>query len=402
MFSFANLIMKTITIKLKQGKEKSLQRKHPWVFSGAILQADGEAKNGDIVAVVDSANELLGYGHYQIGSITVRMITFNKEEIDQQFWNKKINAAWDLRKQLGLTESKDTNVFRLIHGEGDGLPGLIIDFYNGNFVIQCHTHGMYKNRSEIALALQSIPGLKVNSIYDKSQETMSKDGIAESGNSYLFGNHSGEELVVENGNKFLVNWETGQKTGFFIDQRDNRNLLSTYIKNKSVLNTFCYSGGFSVYALNNGAKLVHSLDSSAKAIELVEKNIALLENKGNHLSICNDAIPYLRNMKEDYDVIILDPPAYAKHLSAKRNALQGYRRLNEEALLKIKPGGILFTFSCSQAVDMTTFTSIIFSAAINAKREIKILHRLHQPADHPISIFHPEGEYLKGLVLFVL
>lgn len=392
--------MNYIQVILKNGKEKSLLRKHPWVFSGAVQSMSKQPENGDLVEVTDFNKNHLGFGHYQNGSICVRIISFENQSIDQNFWNIAIEKALQLRLKILLKGNSNTNVFRLIHGEGDGLPGLIIDYYNGVFVLQCHSIGMYKSRKEITEAILKLSDINITAIYDKSQETLSKE--TEAVNQYLYGNiENGEIEVLENRNRFIINWISGQKTGFFIDQRDNRQLLTRYCIDKKILNTFCYSGGFSVYALNHGAKLVHSLDSSAKAIDLVEKNIALINQKAKHLSICSDTIPYLKTMTEDYDIIILDPPAYAKHLSAKKNAINGYRRLNEEALRKIKSGGIIFTFSCSQAIDMNAFTSAVFSAAVNAGREVKILHRLHQPADHPISIYHPEGEYLKGLVLAV-
>ncbi|HRE97339.1 MAG TPA: class I SAM-dependent rRNA methyltransferase, partial [Flavobacteriales bacterium] len=295
---------------------------------------------------------------------------------------------------------ENTNVFRLIHGEGDGLPGLVIDYYAGYCIVQCHSIGMYKQRSEIVEALKAVVGNSLKGIYDKSTETLPKTHT-EGTSLSLYGDAAGSTEVMEYGHRFVVDWESGQKTGFFIDQRENRKLLGSYAKGKKILNTFCYSGGFSVYALNEGAREVHSLDSSKKAIELTDKNIALTAHADKHKSIVADAIPYIRNIENDYDIIVLDPPAFAKHLSAKHNAIQGYRRLNEEAIRQIKPGGLLFTFSCSQVISMELFTGAVFSASANAKRNVRILHRLHQPADHPVSIFHPEGEYLKGLVLYI-
>ncbi len=383
---------------LKPGKEKSLERFHPWVFSGAIARIDGQPANGDLVAVLAQNRTIIGFGHYQQGSITARILCFGNEKPGPDFWAQRLQEAWALRNTLHLP-NPDTNVFRLVHGEGDRLPGLIIDIYDKVAVMQCHSLGMYHARHEIAKALQAIPGLTLEAIYDKSEETLHKDSDAHNG--YLFGAHEGETEVREYGHRFRVNWVTGQKTGFFIDQRENRKLLQHYAKGKKILNTFCYSGGFSIYALHEEAREVHSLDSSKKAIALTEQNVALAPHADRHRSIVADALPYLRDIGNDYDIVILDPPAFAKHLSAKHNAIQGYRRLNEEALRQIKPGGLLFTFSCSQAIDQNTFTGTVLSAAINARRNVRILHRLHQPADHPVSLYHPEGEYLKGLVVYV-
>lgn len=387
-------------IYLKPGKERSLLRFHPWVFSGAIQKTDGRPENGDLVEIRDYSGGCIGFGHYQIGSITVRMISFGSEIPSQNFWIGKIAEAWKVRERIGLTESASTNVFRLVHGEGDGLPGLVVDFYNGTCVMQCHSIGMFRERKKIAEALQKVIGTRLKTVYDKSSETLPREFAQESG-TFLWGDENSGTEVLENGHRFAIDWVSGQKTGFFIDQRENRELLGRYSKGKKILNTFCYSGGFSVYALNMGAAEVHSLDSSKKAIELTEQNIALCETNGKHQSIVADAIPYLRNIEKDYDLIVLDPPAFAKHLSAKHNAIQGYRRLNEEAIRQIKKGGIIFTFSCSQVIDMETFTGAVLSASINAGRNVRILHRLHQPADHPVSIYHPEGEYLKGLVIAI-
>jgi len=386
-------------VQLKPGKERSIERFHPWVFSGAIQKTEGNPEDGDFVEVRNAKGETLAHGHFQKGSITVRVLHFGSI-LSDVLYQEKISSAWELRSGLGLTSNDQTNVFRLIHGEGDGLPGLVIDYYNGHLVVQCHSIGMFRDREKIADALRKVIGPKLKSIYDKSSETLPAPYNKES-SGYLWGSQEGSVEVRENGHRFMINWITGQKTGFFIDQRENRALLARYAAGKKILNTFCYSGGFSVYALNAGAREVHSLDSSKKAIELTEENIALCNASDKHRSIVADAIPYLRNIEKDYDIIVLDPPAFAKHLSAKHNAIQGYRRLNEEAIRQIKSGGIIFTFSCSQVIDMELFTGAVLSAAINAKRKVRILHRLHQPADHPISIFHPEGEYLKGLVIYI-
>lgn len=386
-------------ITLKAGKERSLLRFHPWVFSGAISDTKGQPSEGDIVEVREKSGKTLGFGHFQTGSITVRMLRFGNLFPDPDFWNEKIAAALEVRKRIGLYPGGSTNVFRLVHGEGDGLPGLVIDYYDGVCVVQCHSTGMFREREHIVNALKAAFGEKLISVYDKSSETLSK-GVTDK-NEFLFGEEISGKEVIENGHRFAVDWVSGQKTGFFIDQRENRKLLGEYANGKKILNTFCYSGGFSVYALQNNAKEVHSLDSSKKAIELTETNIALTNKGAQHKSIVADAIPYLRNIEKDYDIIVLDPPAFAKHLSAKHNAIQGYRRLNEEAIRQIKPGGLIFTFSCSQVIDMELFTGAVMSAAINAGRNVRILHRMHQPADHPVSIFHPEGEYLKGLVIAI-
>lgn len=391
--------MNNTNIILKKGKEKSLERFHPWVFSGAIDKINGNVSNGSIVSVYSNSGKYLAAGHYNNGSIAVRLLTFQEEDINSDFYSNRIKSALIRRKTINLVNNPNTNVFRLIHGEGDELPGLIIDFYNNHFVIQCHTIGMYLQLEEIKKAIKAnFP--EVQTIYDKSKETLPKEYSSNLTNSFLLG-ETESTVVIENGNKFEVNWVTGQKTGFFIDQRDSRQLLGEYANGKKILNTFCYSGGFSIYALQNNALEVHSLDSSKKAIELTEKNVSLGNFKNKHQTIIADAIPYFSQMKEVYDIIILDPPAFAKNIGAKKNAIQGYRRLNEAALKQLKSGGILFTFSCSQAIDKETFRSIIFSAAANVGKPVKILNQLHQSPCHPINIFHPEGEYLKGLVLIV-
>lgn len=388
-------------ITLHAGKEVSLQRFHPWVFSGAIKKMQGEPQDGDTVEVYSSRNEFLGVGHYQKGSITVRIFSFEPTAADAIFWKSKLQRAYDFRQVLGFTNNPQTNVYRLVFAEGDGLPGLIIDVYNDTAVVQAHSIGMYRAKEYIANALQQIYGAKLRAVYDKSAETLHLQQTEAPLNSYLIGSGDEAQVVVENGNPFYVDWVTGQKTGFFIDQRENRELLAKYSPGKAVLNTFCYTGGFSVYALNAGAMLVHSVDSSRKAIELTNRNAALNNAGDRHAAFAVDTFSFLKQPPHLYDVIILDPPAFAKHHHVRHNAVMGYKRLNAEALKQIKPGGILFTFSCSQAVDRNLFNNTIMAAAIEAGRNIKVMHHLSQPADHPVSIYHPEGEYLKGLVLFV-
>lgn len=385
---------------LQKGKEVSLLRRHHWVFSGAIAGMDPGIESGDLVAVYSSRNEFLGVGHFSQGSIMVRIISFQERTIDQRFWQEKIESAFKVRVALGLAENLQTNVYRLIHGEGDELPGLIIDFYKGTAVIQCHHIGMHRHIEEIAEGLKTAYGPVLKGVYDKSAETLPKNLGIES-NEWIWG-RAETDLVQEYGATYRIDWEKGQKTGFFIDQRENRKLVATYAKGKKVLNTFCYSGGFSVLALQEGASEVHSVDISSKAIELTEENVKLNAGfPGKHESKIADVVKYIREIGEDYDMIILDPPAFAKNMKARHNAVQAYKRLNAEALRKIKPGGILFTFSCSQVVDKNLFTHTITAAAMESKRNVRILHQLSQPADHPINIFHPETEYLKGLVLFV-
>ncbi len=395
---------------LSSGKDQSLRRFHPWVFSGAIKKIKNSAgkeiepSEGDIVTVVSNHDEFLGVGHYQLGSIAVRVFSFEEHEINQAFWDAKIAAAYNLRQVLNLTSNAETNVYRLLHAEGDGMPGLIIDFYNGTAVLQTHSIGMHLIKKEISLSLQKVYGDALHAIYDKSEETMPKQSAIKAENGLLWGETKTNE-VKEYGNLFAIDWASGQKTGFFIDQRENRNLLAHYCKGKSVANTFCYSGGFSVFAMRAGATLVHSVDSSKKAIELTDKNIEL--NRGyfskhsEHASFAIDTFDFLETAANKYDVIILDPPAFAKHQNVKHNAVQGYKRLNAEAFKKIKAGGILFTFSCSQVVDTNLFNNTVMAAAIIAKRKVHVLHYLSQPPDHAPSIFHPEGAYLKGLVLYV-
>ena len=386
---------------LKSGKDQSVRRYHPWIFSGAIKKIIGHVNEGDLVYVTDNKDEFLAIGHYQIGSIAVRIISFEEKEIDDAFWKDKIERAYQLRKMTGLATSETNNVYRLVHAEGDGLPGLIIDFYNGTAVLQMHSIGMYLNREHIVNALKEILGDKLTAVYDKSESTIPFKSEIEAKNGYLFG-QSSEKVVLEYGNKFKINWEEGQKTGFFIDQRENRKLLAEYSKGRSVLNVFGYTGGFSVYAMKGDAKLVHSVDSSKKAIDLTNENIELnFEDTSRHEAFAVDAFEYLNNIDNKYDLIILDPPAFAKHQNVLHNALQGYKRLNIKAIEQIKPGGILFTFSCSQVVSKENFRKTIFTAAANTGRNVRILHQLNQPVDHPISVYHPESEYLKGLVVYV-
>ncbi|MDD6687957.1 MAG: class I SAM-dependent rRNA methyltransferase [Bacteroidales bacterium] len=385
---------------LKRGKEESVKRFHPWIFSGAIARAD-KMEEGDLVTVYTHDGALLGNGHFQIGSIAVRLLTFDDTEIDEQFYVKRLTAAYGLRKALGLMRD-DNNAFRLVHGEGDFLPGLVIDIYGHTAVMQAHSPGMHFARNIIAQALTELPGDLVHNVYYKSETTLPYKAQLDPQNDYIVGSYD-TDVAIENGLKFHVDWLKGQKTGFFVDQRENRRLLEHYAAGRRVLNMFCYTGGFSFYALRGGATLVHSVDSSAKAISLTNANVALnFPDCDRHKAVAEDAFKYLDEMhKGDYDLIVLDPPAFAKHKSALRNALIGYRKLNAKALEKIETGGILFTFSCSQAVNKEQFRLAVFSAAAQTRRKVRILHQLTQPADHPISIYHPEGEYLKGLVLYV-
>ena len=389
-------------IRLKPGKDKSIVRNHPWIFSGAIKSIEGPVQEGSFVEVVANKGRHLGYGHYQDGSIAVRVLLFENEELQDNLYEARIASAWNLRKSLGLTDDASTNIFRLIHAEGDFLPGLIIDHYNGHLVIQCHSIGMYMDIEKIKSALITVIGDRLKSIYLKSSSTLPKNFNDYDGDGYIHGEAETPQIALEYGNKFAINWVTGQKTGFFIDQRENRQLLAKYAKGKKILNTFCYSGGFSVFALNAGAELVHSLDASQKAIDLTDENIELGGfSEDQHKSIVADAMEYIKELPEDFDIIILDPPAFAKHRSAKHNAIQGYKRLNAHAIRQIKPGGMIFTFSCSQVVDKVLFNNTIIAAAIAAGRKVRIIEQLHQPADHPVSSTHPEGEYLKGLVIQV-
>lgn len=390
-------------IILSSGKEQSLLRFHTWIFSGAIKKINGKANDGDIVEVYDNKNKFLALGHYQDSSIAVRIFSFEPVHPDSGFWKSKIQNAFLFREKLGLTENPQTNSYRLVFAEGDGLPGLIIDYYNGTCVLQCHSIGMYLLKNEIAAVLKEIYGENLKGIYDKSKESLPKHFSATVKNEYLPGKGSeAQQHILENGSSFWVDWKEGQKTGFFLDQRENRQLLLRYCKDKTVLDAFCYTGSFSVFALRGGAKEVVSLDSSRRAIEIAEKNVKLNSFSGKHKIIVADVFDYFSgNEGNKYDIIILDPPAFAKHLQARHHAVLGYKRLNTEALRQIKPGGILFTFSCSQVTDRSLFEKTICSAAIVAKRKVRVLHHLSQSADHPVNIFHPEGEYLKGLVLFV-
>lgn len=388
-------------IRLKRGKEESLERRHPWVFSGAIAKLPPDMEEGEKVRVADHEGNFIGLGHYQIGSIAVRMLTFSEEEIDSSFYSRRLANAIRLRKTLGLIRD-DNNSYRLVHGEGDFLPGLIIDIYGNTAVIQSHSPGMHKDRDIIAESLVDLPEAMVRNVYYKSETTLPFMARLDPQNGYLIGSYDGS-IAWENGLQFNIDWLKGQKTGFFLDQRDNRSLLEKYSKGREVLNMFCYTGGFSVYALRGGAKRVVSVDSSSKAIALTEANVALnFSEKAPHEAIATDAFKYLSDMaKDEYDLIVLDPPAFAKHKNALRNGLMGYRRLNAKAFEKIRSGGILFTFSCSQVVTREQFRLAVFTAALQSGRKVRILHQLTQPADHPIDIAHPEGEYLKGLVLYV-
>ena len=393
-------------IYLRRGKEESLLRRHPWIFSGAIerVKSEGELREGEIVDVFTRSGDFIARGHYQIGSIAVRVLTFEEEEqIDQQWWNQRIAIAQDVRRALDLTDNEQTTCYRLVHGEGDSLPGLVIDIYGTTAVVQCHSVGMYLSRMAIAEALREVYGDRLTAIYDKSSQTVPFKAGLNAVDGYLWGHAANKSnIVLENGEKFLVNWEEGQKTGFFLDQRRNRELVRHYAKGRTVLNTFCYTGGFSVYAASGGAVEVCSVDASERAVRLADENMRL--NFGEeypHDAVAADAVEYLKHIGGKYDLIILDPPAFAKHHKVLGNAMQGYKRINARALSQIKSGGILFTFSCSQAVSKELFRTTVFSAAAIAGRKVRILHQLTQPADHPINIYHPEGEYLKGLVLYV-
>ena len=385
---------------LKKGKEESLKRFHPWLFSGAIAKMDNGVEEGDIVAVYSYSGEFIAMGHFQIGSITVRVLDFAQRDIDADFFFDRLQKAFDLRKSIGLIRPAN-NAFRLVHGEGDFLPGLVVDVYDRTAVVQAHSPGMHFARNIIADALLRIAGGLIKNVYYKSETTLPYKAQLDPQNDYIVGGFE-TNVAVENGLKFHVDWLKGQKTGFFVDQRDNRSLLEHYANGRSVLNMFCYTGGFSFYAMRGNAKLVHSVDSSAKAIQLTNENVELnFPGDPRHQAFAEDAFKFLNNMDDKYDLIILDPPAFAKHKSALKNALIGYRKLNAKAFEKIRPGGILFTFSCSQAVSKEQFRLAVFSAAAMSGRRVRILHQLTQPSDHPINIYHPEGEYLKGLVLYV-
>lgn len=395
------------TIVLKKGKEESLTRMHPWIFSGAIHHSDKELEEGEVVRVVTSNGDFIAMGHWQIGSIAVRVLSLTDESINDEFYEKRLSVALDVRRNIGLLRNASIDAqninttYRLVHGEGDSLPGLIIDIYADTAVMQAHSVGMHVDRITIAKALKKIMKEELKAVYYKSETTLPYKAELGQENGFLIG-HSDNNIAIENGLKFHIDWLKGQKTGFFVDQRDNRSLLEQYSKGRKVLNMFCYTGGFSVYSMRGGAKLVHSVDSSAKAIELVNKNIALnFPNDTRHKAYAADAFKYLNEMAENYDLVILDPPAFAKHRDALKQALRGYTKLNAKAIEKMPKGSILFTFSCSQAVNKEQFRTAIFSAAMQTGRNIRILHQLHQPADHPINIFHPEGEYLKGLIVYI-
>jgi 23S rRNA (cytosine1962-C5)-methyltransferase len=390
-------------VYLKSGKEESLKRFHPWVFSGAISRIEGKVQEGDLVEVYTSQREFIARGHYQVGSIMVRVLTFDeKETIDEGFWQHRLQEACQKRIAIGIAQRTDNNTYRLVHGEGDNLPGLVIDIYGRTAVMQAHSAGMHFQRMEIAQALMKVMQGQIDHIYYKSDTTLPYKAELGQENGFLIGG-SKENVATEYGLKFHIDWLKGQKTGFFVDQRENRALLERYSKGRNVLNMFCYTGGFSVYALRGGAASVDSVDSSAKAIELTKQNVALnFTDDGRHHAYAEDAFKFLDEMEKDqYDLIILDPPAFAKHRDVLRNALQGYRRINAKAFEKIRHGGILFTFSCSQAVNKDQFRTSVFTAAAASGRKVSILHQLTQPADHPVNIYHPEGEYLKGLVLYV-
>ena len=389
-------------VYLKPGKEDSLKRFHPWIFSGAIARFDGEPDEGEVVEVYTSKKEFIAEGHFQIGSIAVRVLTFRQEVIDRDFWKRRLEVAKDLRRALGVLGNPNNNTYRLVHGEGDNLPGLIIDVYDHTAVMQAHSAGMHVYRMEIADALSEVMGDVIQHIYYKSETTLPfKADLLATENGFIKGG-SPENIAMENGLKFHVDWLKGQKTGFFVDQRENRSLLERYAKGRNVLNMFCYTGGFSFYAMRGGANLVHSVDSSAKAIDLTNENVELnFPGDPRHQAFAEDAFKFLDRMGDQYDLIILDPPAFAKHRDALRNALRGYTKLNAKAFEKIRPGGILFTFSCSQVVSKENFRNAVFTAAAQSGRSVRILHQLTQPGDHPVNIYHPEGEYLKGLVLYV-
>ena len=400
-------------IRLKRGKEESLRRFHPWVFSGAILKIDEGVSEGDVVRVLANSGDFIAVGHYQEGSIAVRVLSFSDVQIDDEFWHSRLSSALKMRQAIGIADNPDNNTYRLVHGEGDNLPGLIIDVYGQTAVMQAHSIGMHLCRKEIARALVDVMESRISHIYYKSETTLpfmtADDMIATPHfdtdevlkNGFIIGG-SDDNIATENGLKFRVDWLKGQKTGFFVDQRENRSLLEKFSKGKRVLNMFCYTGGFSFYAMRGGAELVHSVDSSGKAIELTRQNVELnFPGDARHEAFCEDAFKYLEQAGSNYNLIILDPPAFAKHRGALHNALKGYTRLNQKAFEKIEKGGILFTFSCSQVVTKDHFRNAVFTAAALAKRKVRILHQLHQPADHPINIYHPEGEYLKGLVLYV-
>jgi len=391
----------TLKIILKPGKEQSIKRFHPWIFSGAICKIPEKVKEGDLVEVLDSFGSFLALGHWQIGTIAVRIISFENEPVDEKFWLKKVTNAYNLRKQIGLTDNPNLNAYRLIYGEGDEIPGLIADVYGDTIVMQSHTVAMFRLRSVFGNVFKTVFGNKLKAIYDKSENTLPFKAGLEQENGFIYGK-SDNSVIIENGLKFKVDWEKGQKTGFFVDQRENRVLLETYSADRTILNLFSYSGSFSVYAMRGNAKLVHSVDSSERAINLAKENILLnFADDERHKAYTEEAFKFMEQSAGKYDLIILDPPAFAKHFNVIPNALKGYRRLNAKALEIIKPGGLLFTFSCSQVISREVFRTTIFSAAAQSGRKVQILRQLEQPADHPVNIYHPEGEYLKGLLLYV-
>ena len=390
-----------LNLYLNKGKDESLRRFHPWVFSGAVNHIDGKPSEGDLVRVLTHQGEFAAVGHWQIGSIAVRVLSFENEPIDHKFWVNKLATAYDVRRTIGVAGTNENTTYRLVHGEGDNLPGLVIDMYGRTAVMQAHSVGMHVCRKDIAKALQEVLGDALENVYYKSETTLPFKADLHQENGSIVGN-SLDDIAVENGLKFHIDWLKGQKTGFFVDQRDNRSLVEQYSKDRNVLNMFCYTGGFSVYAMRGGARLVHSVDSSQKAVDLVNQNIELnFPSDSRHKAFAEDAFKYLEQMTESYDLVILDPPAFAKHRDAVRHAIKGYTKLNARAMEKMPKGSILFTFSCSQAISKDQFRMAVFTAATLANRKVRILHQLHQPADHPINIYHPEGEYLKGLVLYI-
>lgn len=388
-------------IYLKRGKEDSLKRFHPWVFSGAIHHADDGIEEGDTVRVITASGDFIAVGHFQIGSIAVRVLSFRDVVIDSVFWESRLSSAINLRVAMGIADNPHNNTYRMVHGEGDNLPGLVVDVYGRTAVMQAHSVGMHVCRKDVAQAIVSAADGRIDNVYYKSETTLPYKADLGQENGFICGG-SDDNTAVENGLRFHVDWLKGQKTGFFVDQRENRALLERYSRGRKVLNMFCYTGGFSFYAMRGGAELVHSVDSSAKAIELTRRNVELnFPGDSRHEAFCEDAFKYLDEVGNNYDLVILDPPAFAKHRGAIRNALKGYTRLNAKAFEKIQSGGILFTFSCSQVITKDNFRNAVFTAAAMSGRKVRILHQLHQPADHPINIYHPEGEYLKGLVLYV-
>ena len=391
-------------LTLKRGKEQSILRFHPWIFSGAIYNASPEPQDGDIVRIEDSKHDFLAYAHYQPGTFAARIFSFEEIEPDENYWNQKIEIAWKLRYKLGFNHGGQTNVFRLINAEGDYFPSLVADYYNGTLVLQIHSTGMFRMREMFAKLFKEVLADELEAIYDKSENTLPSRSNLPRENGFIFGGQADQKqiLVSENGLKFKVDFGEGQKTGFFIDQRDNRELLKGYSKGRNVLNMFGYTGGFSVYALSGGATLVHTVDGSKPAIEGARENMKLnFADESLHEAFDADAFEFLKSAKDKYDLIVLDPPAFAKHNEALHNALKGYQRLNAMAFDAIRPGGIIFTFSCSQVVSRMHFRQAVFGAAAQAKRKVRVIHQLSQPADHPVDLAHPEGEYLKGLVLFV-